>query len=183
MAQLNWESSSRLFDEYRGGDAAAADAFLRGTLPTLQRYFSVRTGSASDAEDLAQATLLKIHLARHRFDGSRSLKTWVFTIASRVLIDMWRSARSAREELAAPAEPDDQASELPSHGDALALQQELARAIESLKPLERTVVHLYGVEQMSITELAEALGISEAAAKARAHRAYARLRAELEVSS
>lgn len=175
---MDWEKWSEWFLRYQAGDAAAADAFLREVLPILRRYFSIRTGSADDAEDLAQATLLKMHLARHRYEPGRSLKTWVFTIASRVLIDLWRASRTA-QALADGPDPDEQACELPSHAEALALSQALARALASLKPIERIIVYLYGVEQMSIGEVAESLGISESAAKARAHRTYTRLRDEL----
>lgn len=60
------------------------------------------------------------------------------------------------------------------------LHTDLNRALEGLKPLERSIVYLYGVEELSMAEIAKALGLTEGATKLRAHRAYQDLRKILE---
>lgn len=173
--QPDWEKLSAAFVRYRRGDSAATEAVFAGIARPLERYFAVRTGSDEDARDLAQATLLKIHFARDRFDPARSLKTWVFTIASRILIDVWRGSKE-RATIGEAVEPDDVAIDLPNHAELLEYSDALAQALAQLKPLDRSVVYLCGVEQMSIAEVAQAVDLTESAVKTRAHRAYARLR-------
>ena len=56
------------------------------------------------------------------------------------------------------------------------LHGDLNAALETLKPIDRSIVYLYGVEGLSMAEIAASIGITEAAAKLRAHRAYRELR-------
>ena len=56
------------------------------------------------------------------------------------------------------------------------LHQDLNNGLSALKPMDRSIVYLYGVEEFSMAEIAEIHSISEGAAKIRAHRAYQDLR-------
>jgi RNA polymerase sigma-70 factor (ECF subfamily) len=174
-----WARLTAVFVRYRTGDRAAAIEVYRPIAAALERFFAVRTGSVDDARDLTQATLLKMHLARDRYDAAQSLKTWVFTIASRALIDLWRAGKDKGPSAEAAADPDDLAGEFPSHGRILEYGDALAKALATLQPTDRTIVYLSGVEGLSMAEIAHALSISESAAKTRAHRSYVKLRALL----
>lgn len=181
----NWNELEELFSAYLHGDSSATRTLFSEFLRVLGAYFKMRINSDSEAEDLVQATLLKIHFARDRFDPKQSLKTWIFTIASRSLIDHWRG--SATEiEIQEPSLDGEGDSELESAPSQLLdpamkteLTQDLNRALKTLKPMDRSIVYLYGVEGLSMAEIAQALSISEGAAKIRAHRAYLELRKQL----
>lgn len=180
-----WDSLEKLFPSYLQGDAEATRQLFSAILRAIQGYFHVRLSSSQDAEDLSQATLLKIHFARDRFDPQQRLKTWVFTIASRTLIDHWRGHASDQElfELAG-SEGDDEsgagleqfASEWLDPARKTELHRDINQALAKLKPMERSIVYLYGVEGLSMAEIGLALSITEGAAKLRAHRAYQELR-------
>lgn len=184
-----WEHLRSLFMTYLKNDQSAAQELFSELLRAVRGYFYARMDSHADAEDLAQATLLKIHFARDRFDPHQSLKAWVFTIASRSLIDHWRGSTREPQIDAAPARGDgdggeqsmDVLEDMPSllldPETKTELHQDLNKALLGLKPIDRSIVYLYGVEGLSMTEIAQVHGITEGAAKLRAFRAYKDIRA------
>jgi RNA polymerase sigma-70 factor (ECF subfamily) len=137
---------------------------------------------SSEAQDMTQTTLLKIHIGRNSYDSKFSLKTWVFTIAHRALIDHWRVGSKDKENLI-EAPIDEEAHQL----DGLNLEKlfeindELQKALVKLKPLDRSIVYLYGVEGLSMNEIANIHATTEGSIKVRAHRAFHELRSLLAV--
>jgi RNA polymerase sigma-70 factor (ECF subfamily) len=61
------------------------------------------------------------------------------------------------------------------------LRQLLQRAIEALRPVDKAVLVLSDVEELSNREIGEILGLSVQAVKARLHRARLYLRGQLSV--
>lgn len=189
VKQRKWEKLQILFSKYLQDDVSATRELFNGLMESLRGYFHIRIQSDEEAEDLLQTTLLKIHFARDRFDPNQSLKTWVFTIASRALIDHWRGHSSERElqydsDTASGGQNHDEIidsipSQLLDPAMKIELQRDLKKALEKLKPIDRSIVFLYGVEGLSMAEIGEALSITESAAKLRAHRAYKDLRSTL----
>ncbi len=177
-----WGKLSLLFAKYCAGDAHATRELFEEISECLTGFFYVRTRSRSEAEDLAQAALLKIHYARDRFDPGLSLKTWIFTIAGRVLIDHWRT----RHDEEVPLSEDEEergAQGYEDFQDASAdpslkteLSRDLNQALNVLKPDDRMIVYLYAVEGFSMAEIAQTMKLTEAAVKVRAHRSYEKMR-------
>ena len=124
---------------------------------------------------------MKIHFARDRFDPSHSLKTWIFTIASRSLIDFWRGSKTQYiDDSFQDSSGTDILETFPAQGlsleEKLSLAEDLNHSLKALKPIDRTIVYLYGVEGFSMAEIAKMHGMSEGAVKVRAHRAYQELK-------
>ena len=178
----DWSLLEREFAAYVRGDSRAARAFFDAMPRVLEPFFFVRTRSEKDTEDLVQATLLKLHFSRGKYDPTRALKTFVFTVARNTLIDHWRGGDEAKG-VQREALDDEEASRVPSPELDPAMRAELARdlgrAMETLKPNDRLIVYLYGAEGFSMAEIAETLGLTEAAVKLRAHRSYVQLRKRL----
>jgi RNA polymerase sigma factor (sigma-70 family) len=177
----DWDQLRATFLAYRQGDKAATRAVFAELELAVKGYYRARMGpSTPEVEDLTQICLLKLHFNRDRFDGTQSLKAWVFTIASRCLIDHWRKL-GARPEAQADREIFEEIAEtsLPHHLQ-LEYGEALEKALTALKPTDRSIVYLYGVEGLSMAEIAEAVGLSEGAVKVRAHRSYVKLRERLE---
>lgn len=174
----DWQLLQSAFLRYRAGDAQATRDLFGDIAHRLKPFFRSRCGSDEDAEDLTQATLLKIHFARERFDPAQSLKTWVFTIAGRSLIDHWRgrAAESSVLDQLDTADDGDAADTGPGPDQRLEWNRDLRAALNHLKPIDRSIVYLYGVEGFSMGEIAKMLGLTEAATKLRAHRSYKDLR-------
>ncbi len=126
------------------------------------------------AEDAVQETFLKAYRALPRYREECSPKTWLTRIAINTCRDMRRTAwfRYLRwnqiPEWAASCEPD--VSE-----ESIAVSVEIARLPAKLKE----AVLLYYYQDMTVNEIAEALGISQSSVSGRLKRAREKLRSAL----
>jgi len=79
--------------------------------PKLYRYF-VRVAGESDAEDLTQETMVKVSRGLERFRGESSLSTWIYTIATNVARDRFRSAAFKADSVTEGADEEELSSRL-----------------------------------------------------------------------
>ena len=147
----------------------------------LTRHCTRMLGSRSEAEDAVQETLLRAWRSHARFDGRCRLGSWLHRIASNVCIDML-NARSRRALPADPASLQDAALEADAETDPAerALAQETFRlallvAVRRLPEQQRTVLMLREALCWKANEVAELLGISDAAVNSALQRARASL--------
>ncbi len=157
-------------------------ALARELAEPLRRYLLRCTGDGSAASDLAQETLLRMARGFPSFDGRASVKTWAFTIASRVLADYFRKPEHRLRIVEI-----DEALELPSSDygtDEQMVIDEMSlcvrQVIDSLPRDYRTALVLRDLEGLSTEETAQASGLSLGATKVRIHRARKRLRRALQ---
>ena len=140
----------------------------------------------SESEDVMQETYVRAfeHLAQ--FEGRAKFSTWLTRIAVNEAIKR-SAARGKFDPL--NTEPDgDHEAMLASEQNSLspeisAARGELATLLEdsilALPPVYRSVIMLRDIEEMSTTETAEALSITDTNVKVRLHRAHDLLRTEL----
>ena len=125
------------------------------------------------AEDAWQETFLRALRAYDRLEHGAHLRAWVFTIATRVAMDDLRQKSRVAELV----------GELPGGNGAEIARpayEELAHLTGELPPTERAAVVLrYGYD-LPYTEIGNALGSSEEAARAAASSGVRRLRRNLE---
>ena len=144
----------------------------------IGRLCMALVGSQSEAEDLAQETLLAALAGISEFRGDGPIRAWLFGIARRKCARHLErhSRREARLRLIHDATRGELADEL------LAKRQraETARAaLEAIRPSEREAVVLRFAGELSFRDVGVACGIDEAAARKRVSRALARLRDKL----
>jgi len=137
-------------------------------------------GSMADAEDAVQETYLRWHAAER--DNVVDPRAFLMTTATRICLDMLTSARARREEYVGPWLPEpvvDTAALAPDSRAELAqdLSIALLLILDQLSPLERGAFLLHDVFDFSFSEVATALGRSEAACRQLASRARANVRA------
>ena len=133
-------------------------------------YFLRMVRRHHDAEELTQETFVRACSAALRFRGSSSVRTWLFGIAHRVLLEASRAGLFDRP----PAFDPDRASPDPaSNADQ---RIDLERALASLGPSDREVVVIVDMLGFTPSEGAALLGISPEAFRVRLHRARTRLR-------
>jgi RNA polymerase sigma-70 factor (ECF subfamily) len=124
-------------------------------------------GSAADAEDAVQETLIRAWRALPRFRAEASFSTWLYRICLNAVSD--QRARRARgggaplEDVPEPADPRDPILERELSGD-------LQRALAGLDETYRTAVILYDVLGRSYAEIGEVLGVPEGTVKSRIFR-------------
>jgi RNA polymerase sigma-70 factor (ECF subfamily) len=167
--------------------------------PALIGHCYRMLGSAFDAEDAVQDTMVRAWRSLDRFDGRSSLRTWLYRIATNVCLDaLGDRARRVRpmEERAAGSiddpletrprthwlEPIPDACALPLDADPFeltALRQStrlaFVAALQRLPPRQRAALLLTEVLGWSATEVAESLETSIAAVNSAVQRARATL--------
>jgi RNA polymerase sigma-70 factor (ECF subfamily) len=145
----------------------------------LRRYLERLVGNRATADDLLQDTLLKIARALPGFEGRSSVKTWAFTIATRVATDHFRRPQN-RAQMVDIDET--------THVDGADADQKLVidemsscvrEVIDSLPEDYRTALVLHDLEGQTAAQVAEIAGCSIANAKIRIHRARRRLKQAL----
>jgi RNA polymerase sigma-70 factor (ECF subfamily) len=156
-------------------------------------------GSAVDADDAVQETMVRAWRSLDRFDGQASLHTWLYRIATNVCLDMLgERSRRARPMDSGPVgtvddpldalprthwlEPVPDARALPAGADPsdLAVLRESIRlafvaALQHLPPKQRAVLLLTEVLGWSAIEVAEGLDTSVASVNSALQRARATL--------
>jgi RNA polymerase sigma-70 factor, ECF subfamily len=130
-------------------------------------YFLRTTGNRPLAEDLGQETFARACSAAVLFRGDSSIRTWLFAIARRVMVDHIR--RRGPETAALDVAHEDRAGD-PS--ERLAIEQ----ALQSLATSSREAIVLCDVLGLSPAEAAEITGLTANAFRVRLHRARAQFR-------
>lgn len=136
-------------------------------------------GSMAEAEDAVQEAYLRWHSA-DREDVAEP-RAFLITTTTRICLDVLKSARVRREEYVGPWLPDpvtDTAALAPDTEAEMAedLSVALLLVLDRLSPLERAAFLLHDVFDYSFTQVADALGRSEAACRQLASRARTRVR-------
>jgi RNA polymerase sigma-70 factor (ECF subfamily) len=191
-------------------DVTLAGAGTRGAVPGLEAeleqhrrqltgYCYRMMGSAFEAEDAVQETMLRAWRSIDRFEGRAALSSWLYRIATNVCLTMLDGRqRRARPMDLGPAggidsalttqpeatwlEPMPDSRVLPEDGDPaeLAMSRETLRlafvaALQNLPPRQRAVLILREVLRWKASEVAELLDTSVASVNSTLQRARATL--------
>jgi RNA polymerase sigma factor (sigma-70 family) len=180
----SWDDEALML-AYADGDGGAFDELFRRYAARLFNFLLRAAGDRAMAEDLFQATFLRLHKARKSYVAG-TFKAFLFTIAANLLRD-----ERSRVEHGRRVTMDDEeietvtASNRPLGSDpysfieARQTAKVIDGAIEQLPHGLREVLLLSRYQGLGNREIAAALGISEGAVKVRLLRALARVRAAL----
>jgi len=172
------ESDTDIFDAMKRGahrEALALCARRHGR--SVGRLCMALLGSASEADDALQDTLLAAHASFGTFRGDGSLRAWLFSIARRRCARVLER-RTSQPQLERRAFEGDDEPAVDAHVLIEARRRaETARALLArVRPTEREALLLRFEAGLSYREVGEACGVDEAAARKRVSRALARLR-------
>jgi RNA polymerase sigma-70 factor (TIGR02957 family) len=153
-------------------DAELLDELRRAAFAIAYRML----GSVSEAEDVVQEALLRLHRAQSEGERIESPRAYVSTVATRLGIDQLRSARRRRETYVGDWLPEPlvtSTEEDPArHAEtADSLSMAFLVLLESLSPEQRAVFLLHDVFDYPYDEVARIVGKSEANARQLAARA------------
>ncbi len=160
------------------GERQAFDELTEQWSGPVWKYVRRLTGSDDAADDVVQNVWLRVLRGIHKLRDGSKLRAWLFGIARRTLMDR------LREQYAAPKVTDIDEIELPAADDApdgveadlATVERELAR----LPLVEREVLTLFYLQELSLGEVAEVLGVPVGTVKSRLFRARKLLRHEIE---
>ena len=168
------------------GDHAAFELLIRPGLDRQLRFALSLLGEEMDARDVVQETCLRAWRELPRLRDPERFDSWI----SQILVNQARSVLRRRRRTQVrqvPVETVDQEGPAggpsPSVADRLSERDVVRRAFGRLDPDKRLLLALHHVEDRSVAEIAEVLGIPEGTAKWRLHAARAALERALEVES
>jgi RNA polymerase sigma-70 factor (ECF subfamily) len=160
----------QLIERWKAGDSRAATELVGRHSDALAR-FAVSSGERAEIEELVQDTFVRAFSSMDSFRGESSLRTWLFTIERRLMLDRRRAER--RQKATVPVEAADAVTEYDALDALLAEEAEsrVRKSIDSLSPTQREVFLLRVEQGLSYKEIAEVVGTTEGAARVHYHNA------------
>lgn len=171
----------------RSGDPSAFDALVRRFRPRIYAVALHLTGSASDADDIAQEAFVQAYRHVTQFEGRSQFFTWLYRITVNGALNAQRS-RVRRASVALDDARVEAALAVDAPHDprlAISLRETysaLLAALDALSPALKSAVVLTALSGLSYEEAAAVLGTSAGAVAVRIHQARKQLRDALERS-
>jgi RNA polymerase sigma-70 factor (ECF subfamily) len=171
------------------GDVNAFEILLERHQSAVARVVAAHVPGEHVAE-VAHEVFIRAFKSLGGYAPIKPFANWLATIATRSCHDFWRDRYRRREAPASDLSEDGQlfietalAAESMDRFDKLARQSEakeiLDLILDQLQPLDRMVLTLTYLEELSVKEAAEMLGISVPNVKVRAFRARKKLKSFL----
>ena len=181
IAALDADDDAEVVRAVLAGDVERYAILVRRYRERFASYAARVAGSADAAEDAMQEAFIRAFDRLGQCRERENFGGWFFMILRNCCFAEAR-ARRRRQDLYRPT--DGSALVEPTRADGPMEEAErrrvLRRALAKLTPVQREVFALKHLEGMSYEDIARQLATSVASLKMRMHRAYDRLRAELE---
>ena len=174
-----------LVERARDGDTRAFEELVRITSPACYALALRLVGNEHDARDVMQDVYLRAFRGLRCFRGEARFSTWLHRITVNCATSFLERRRKTSCDQLDDVRDDAYLIELRSEGDPERAastaddRQRLVAALAELPDELRLVVVLRDIYDLSHRDIAKELGISQAAAKVRLHRARRRLRERL----
>jgi RNA polymerase sigma-70 factor, ECF subfamily len=152
-------------------DEEAFRAFYELTARPLWAYLARTSGDRRLADDLLQETYYRFLRARVSFESDEHRRHYLFRIGTNLVRDHWRRPRVEESDI--ETRPGAHADS--RLGERTGARIDLARAMERLKPRERSLLWLAYAQGWSHEEIAASLGLKTGSLKSLLHRARRRL--------
>jgi len=176
----------------KSGDQQAFVELCRRHSPLLKRRIRRIVRNREDAEDVLQETLIRAFSHLPGFRAKCSFRTWIMTIATNNSLMLLRKRRNRPEtgfglvtaegkqiEVLQVSDPMPNPEQVYAKCQA---SQRVSQAVRLLPPGFRLLVERYHQDEVKLVDAANAIGITEAAAKSRLLRARNILRRHLKKS-
>ncbi len=156
-----------VFTAAQSGDRAALEVVLLRLRPDIRRYARFQCHRASALDDVVQEALIVVYRRIGSVRSPQALGGWLLRVVARLCalpaLLMFKRGSEALANI-------DESVHF-AHTPTDELRIDLARALESLPPGHREIVLLRDFEELTISEIAQRLGITREATKSRLHRA------------
>lgn len=138
------------------------------------------TRNPQTAQDFVQEAFIKIYEQLPKYDGKGSFKSWLYRVAINFCIDEFR--KKSYQIKQAELQDDQLVNE--SHPEVIFLKKEQSRQLEkliaTLPELERMILLLRYVNELSYTEIADLLHIPLSDVRNKLHRAKKKMRNQVQ---
>ena len=185
---------TELIERLKSGDQAALETIFNLYSVKLYNVALRILGEAADTEEVIQDVFWTVYRKAKSFQGNSRFSTWLYRLTVNAALGKIRCRKNNKavdyEEYLPTFQADghhlvrpvvDWSDNLDEQYSKLELQQLLGKALDQLKPLDKSVVVLSDLEGLSDREIADTLGLSVSAVKTRLHRARLFLRGKMAV--
>jgi len=172
-------SDQALVRAIHDGDREALGLVFDRHYDDLFAFADRMLGDPHDAADAVQEAFLRVLRYGSSYAGRSSFRTWMLRVTRNTCLDLLRGRRRQRENRAEIDPPDP--TPPPEATDPRFA--ELRQALDALPDGRREVLILRRFHDLPYAEIGELCGISEGAARVRAHRALKQLRQALSSTS
>jgi RNA polymerase sigma-70 factor (ECF subfamily) len=187
--QLSGEDERLLIQRVKAGDQKAFEVIFSRYVNRVYRQAFKLVGNEADAEDVVQEVFLLVYRKAQSFLGKSEFSTWLYRLTANAALTKLRQRKKEKE-----VSLDEYLPKFRKDGHHLVMpvvdwtqdidkfvaikeySQIIKEAMEQLSPMDKAVVMMSDMEEMSNPEISETLGISVQAVKARLHRARLFLR-------
>ncbi len=172
-----------LVERSRNGDHDAYAELVTRYQAIAARTAYVITGTAADAEDVAQDAFVKAYYALDRFRTGAPFRPWLLRIVANEAINR-RKAAGRRPTVGLSVIEDRASGDTALSPEASALARErrevVLEALRRMREEDRLVIAYRYFFELSEVEMADALGVARGTVKSRLSRAIVRLREAME---
>lgn len=183
-------SDDQLLAAAKSSDERAFEALSGRHLRWIRKRVYSILRNLEDTEDVVQDSLLKAYRHLPEFRESHGFSTWITKIAVNTALMLLRKRKSRPEVSFDPGGEADQTWriwDVPDSSPSIERQyareealEFMSRAMNRLPAIYRNVLEQYHIQEKSMAEAADKLGITVASAKTRLFRARRALRSMLE---
>lgn len=148
------------------GDRTAMAGLYAALERQLYHFIQARLNDPFLSQDILQDVFLDVWRGADRFEGRSTVRSWVYGIAWRKVMDVHR----ANKRLSYSDDLPDQEDESPSAFNQIGEEQEalnLRGCMAALKEDHRTAIELAFYQDLGYREIAEVLGVPEGTVKTR----------------
>jgi len=164
------DDDQSLIERWKAGDSRAATELVRRHADALAR-FATSAGEREEIEELVQDTFVRAFNSIDAFRGESSLRTWLFTIERRLMLDRRRAEIRERNLVSIEGVEGSTAYDAL---DGMVAQETATRvraALASLSPMQREVFVMRVEQGLAYAEIATILETTEGAARVHYHNA------------
>jgi len=169
------KTDEELFASCRERDARAWESLVLRYQDRMLGLAYQFCGRRDEARDLAQEIFIRLYQNMDHFQSGRSFRPWLYSVARNCCVDHYRKRRRERTR---PNEPLTEAHQLPSGAEPpdQRLQRKereatLFRALDSLGTVSREAIVMKDLQECSLEEMTEILGVPLGTVKSRLARA------------
>jgi RNA polymerase sigma factor (sigma-70 family) len=171
---------SKIIEGIKAGDKNSFDELYDKYYLMLFRTAYLILGNSYDAEDVTQDAFVSIYVNIKSLKDPDKLKPWMFSILKN---SAYKKYKNKKREL-----PDEEIQlkvdkETYTIEDEFVVKSEIQDALMSLNKKQREVIVLFYYNDLTIKEIASALGVFEGTVKSRLFKARKVLKKELEHSN
>lgn len=188
------EDNRVLVERIKDGNHEAFEVIFSQYVNRVYQQAFRLVGNQADAQDIVQEVFLAVYSKIKTFRGRSGFSTWLYSLTVNAALTRLRRHKRSKEvayqdflpkyqrdghHLVRPVV--DWSNELEERHSKTELQQFLQKALDQLRPQDKTIVVLSDIEGLSDLEISKAVGLTVSAVKTRLHRARLFLRGQLAV--